>query len=922
MGNPNKVIMDPLLGALATVPNTDAEGLTFNAPIISSTVPSVPVPGQMWMDETLNIKLAGSTLQVGEEMYTKVINKTGSIIPNGSLIYILGVDSGYPKAVLARADTVLSHNVIAMTTNSVGIDAVVDVTTFGIVHDLKTDVDSEGHAVTAGDIIYLSATVAGGWTNVEPYAPSFSIILGQVLVTDATIGQINISIAINNARDLAVVSKEPTGFDLPENVILNYNPVNQTITITGTNWTAYWRGKAVPAIYNGVVPVAHTNTVGHYYFLYWDGTGINNGFNWTTDSFPGFDKLLIAYVYYTTADKFAIRECHGLMDFRAHEEFHRVVGCFLTSGGVLTAGTYATWPALNLSTNTNANNTFGVDSAVISDEDCPTTIPAWIEGTYTLAYRSGAAGDWVFDTTQTTPFWVNGGTNFIQYNQYTGATWQLADVTEANFINYYSFLVPVTASTISQKYRIVIVPGQTLSTTLTAAQALSSLNLALGNLTTLFTESIPYIKVTWYKRSSTGSAAPVGVTGRCGIVDVAYNNGSSRNSVLASGLSPGNHSLLSGRADLNSHPITAIDSATAGSVIFADATGLTEDNANFFWDNTNKRLGLGIVAPTKRLHQDNGTGTATTHQFTAGTTTGQTATDGLLVGIDATGKAIINQQEALALGISTSGTERINILATGEIGIGGAAYTGAALDLINGTTTLVLGADNNANTRTNNAIKVSRIYTFPYANAATPTTCIYTSNGSAASSINIGGGTGSAYAATALNFYTAANNTTATGTVRLGIASTGVATFSQAVIVSATDYGIQLSGGTTAQRSGSPVAGMVRYNSDTLTLESYQNSVWAPHNYCGTITTAIGANTIFTPPTATLSYTAQLFVSDNSLYAQITVYVVNKNGTWEYTPTIVGDTVGAIAVNAGTGVLTYTAAAIGLVKIKCEFINF
>lgn len=43
---------------------------------------------------------------------------------------------------------------------------------------------------------------------------------------------------------------------------------------------------------------------------------------------------------------------------------------------------------------------------------------------------------------------------------------------------------------------------------------------------------------------------------------------------------------------------------TAGSVIFAGAggTALAEDNANFFFDNANNRLGLGIALPTALLH--------------------------------------------------------------------------------------------------------------------------------------------------------------------------------------------------------------------------------------------------------------------------------------------------------------------------------
>jgi hypothetical protein len=48
---------------------------------------------------------------------------------------------------------------------------------------------------------------------------------------------------------------------------------------------------------------------------------------------------------------------------------------------------------------------------------------------------------------------------------------------------------------------------------------------------------------------------------------------------------------------------TAITSATAGSVLFVGAAGvLAQDNANFFWDDTNNRLGLGLTAPLDRLH--------------------------------------------------------------------------------------------------------------------------------------------------------------------------------------------------------------------------------------------------------------------------------------------------------------------------------
>jgi hypothetical protein len=40
---------------------------------------------------------------------------------------------------------------------------------------------------------------------------------------------------------------------------------------------------------------------------------------------------------------------------------------------------------------------------------------------------------------------------------------------------------------------------------------------------------------------------------------------------------------------------------TSGSVLFSNGTTIVQDNANFFWDDTNNRLGLGTAAPAQRL---------------------------------------------------------------------------------------------------------------------------------------------------------------------------------------------------------------------------------------------------------------------------------------------------------------------------------
>jgi hypothetical protein len=45
-----------------------------------------------------------------------------------------------------------------------------------------------------------------------------------------------------------------------------------------------------------------------------------------------------------------------------------------------------------------------------------------------------------------------------------------------------------------------------------------------------------------------------------------------------------------------------LPSLTAGSVLFSNGTTIAQDNANFFWDDTNNRLGIGTTSPAYKLH--------------------------------------------------------------------------------------------------------------------------------------------------------------------------------------------------------------------------------------------------------------------------------------------------------------------------------
>ena len=80
-------------------------------------------------------------------------------------------------------------------------------------------------------------------------------------------------------------------------------------------------------------------------------------------------------------------------------------------------------------------------------------------------------------------------------------------------------------------------------------------------------------------------------------------------------------------------------------------------------------VGVGTAAAAQKLTIDSGAATGVYSQFTT-SDAGALATDGTLVGVDDSENAVINNQEATDLIISTSGSERMRVLAGGNVGIG------------------------------------------------------------------------------------------------------------------------------------------------------------------------------------------------------------------------------------------------------------
>ncbi len=146
--------------------------------------------------------------------------------------------------------------------------------------------------------------------------------------------------------------------------------------------------------------------------------------------------------------------------------------------------------------------------------------------------------------------------------------------------------------------------------------------------------------------------------------------------------------------------------------------------------------------------------------------------------------------------VETDGTERYRITSDGKF-VGGPLANGhstarcatGGLDLRAGQggagfPSLKIGADSgttNATTLSTNTRKQARIGCASYHNSYDFATFLYFDSDTSTNELNIGGGTGHGYAATNISLWTAANNTTSTGTERMRVHSNGVASFNNGI---------------------------------------------------------------------------------------------------------------------------------------------
>ena len=250
-------------------------------------------------------------------------------------------------------------------------------------------------------------------------------------------------------------SKEPTGFPFDQRAASTISFVNgtRTLSIAPTASSFYFYQLGDKYTISSTDSVVISNVEG-LHGVYYD-SGVLTSLTNPTDAQIGDlfrSKALVSFVYWDTTNSqeiYVSDERHGIqMDGMTHTWLHFNNGTILIQGGTLNSIT------TDQSGTADTHAQFGVNTTGIVDEDL-TFFSSPVASTTGLPvyYKEGASGNWRRQINAGFSV-LTTGTGRLAWNEFTGGSWQLSEVTNNDFILCHIF------STNDETYKIISVMGQ------------------------------------------------------------------------------------------------------------------------------------------------------------------------------------------------------------------------------------------------------------------------------------------------------------------------------------------------------------------------------------------------------------------------------------------------------------------------------
>ncbi len=157
------------------------------------------------VDKTLDLQSDGITYQLGQELAQNVKRFDSSGLADGKVVYVTGSDGANILVDYAIATSdITSATTFGVMTASASGGAKAPATTFGLVRNIDTS------ALTEGETVWLSGSVAGGMTTTKPVAPVHGVQIGFCIRSHAVEGAVFVAVQngyeLNELHDVAITS--------------------------------------------------------------------------------------------------------------------------------------------------------------------------------------------------------------------------------------------------------------------------------------------------------------------------------------------------------------------------------------------------------------------------------------------------------------------------------------------------------------------------------------------------------------------------------------------------------------------------------------------------------------------------------------------------------------------------------------------